>query len=267
MASIKEASDPVDPIWQAIRDEAAEQARRESLIAYFLNRTILEQASFETGLAFLLANKLADSSLAAEPLEAMIAETFRENPEMALAAGADLQAVCARDPASTAYWIPFLYFKGFHALQSYRVSHSLWQSERRGLALHIQNRASELFAVDIHPAARLGSGIFIDHATGVVMGETCVVEDDVSLLHEVTLGGTGKQGGDRHPKVRRGVLICAGAKVLGNVEVGEGSKVAAGSVVLSDVPAHSTVAGVPAEVVGRPAADQPALEMNSRLGE
>jgi serine O-acetyltransferase len=255
-----------DPIWQEICDQVAVEAGAESLLEHFFRVTVLERASLEDSLSFQLAGKLATAVLPAEALREGIAEALSEAPEMGEAVRADLRAIRERDPACTSYWMPLLYFKGFHALQAYRYAHWLWKAERKALAVHVQNRVSEVFGVDIHPAAELGSGIFIDHATSVVMGETTVVEDNVSLLHEVTLGGTGKEKGDRHPKVRRGVLICAGAKVLGNVEVGEGAKVGSGSVVLSDVPPHSTVAGIPAEVVGRPEADQPALEMNSRLG-
>jgi len=268
MPSKEKAAGPQDdPIWDEIRREIEGEARAESVLEHFLQATVLDHPSLESSLAFHLAQKLASPMLPAETLREGIAEALAADAQIGGAARADLQAIRERDPACTSYWMPLLYFKGFHALQAYRYAHWLWNDGRRVLALHLQNRGSESFGVDIHPAAQLGSGIFIDHATSVVMGETSVVEDDVSLLHEVTLGGTGKESGDRHPKVRRGVLICAGAKVLGNVEVGEGAKIAAGSVVLSDVPPHSTVAGVPAEVVGRPEFDQPALEMNSRLGD
>ena len=255
-----------DPIWQEIREQITTEAEAEGLLDRFFRVTVLERSSLEDSLSLQLSEKLGTAVLPPAVLREGIAEALAEAPEMAEAMRADLRAIRERDPACTSYWMPLLYFKGFHALQAYRYAHWLWKAERKALPIHVQNRASEIFGVDIHPAAKLGSGIFIDHATGVVMGETTVVEDNVSLLHEVTLGGTGKETGDRHPKVRRGVLICAGAKVLGNVEVGEGAKVAAGSVVLTDVPPHSTVAGIPAEVVGRPEADQPALEMNSRLG-
>ena len=174
----------------------------------------------------------------------------------------DLQAVEDRDSACHEIYIPFLYFKGFHALQTYRVAHWLWKAGRQSLALFFQNRMSTEFGVDIHPAARLGHGIMLDHATGLVIGETAVVGNNVSMLQSVTLGGTGKDEGDRHPKIGDGVLISAGAKILGNIRVGDGAKVGAGSVVLEDVPAHTTVAGVPARVVGRPASAQPALEMD-----
>jgi serine O-acetyltransferase len=177
----------------------------------------------------------------------------------------DLTAVLQRDPAARGLAQPFLHYKGFHALQAHRVAHWLWGKGRESLACYLQSRVSEVFAVDIHPAARMGKGILIDHGTGVVIGETAVVGDDVSLLHEVTLGGTGKECGDRHPKVGNGVMIGAGAKILGNVRIGNGSKVAAGSVVLHEVPPHATVAGVPAKIVGHPATDEPALQMDQQL--
>jgi len=257
---------PGDLIWDEIIRDIEREVAREATLTGFLQQTVLDHPSLESSLCFHLSRKLGSEMLSASEIQGGMAEALSVSPEIGEAVRADLKAIRERDPACTGYWMPLLYFKGFHALQAYRYAHWLWQQERRVLALHVQNRVSELFAVDIHPAARLGSGIFIDHATSVVMGETCVVEDDVSLLHEVTLGGTGKETGDRHPKVRRGVLICAGAKVLGNVEVGEGAKIAAGSVVLADVPPHCTVAGIPAEVVGHPDADQPAFEMNSKLG-
>ncbi len=255
-----------DPIWDEIKSDIKREAAVERQLERFFQETVLDHVSLESALSFHLAEKLGSERLPALSFRRSIAEAFSSAPGIGIAVRADLRAIRQRDPACTSYWMPLLYFKGFHALQAHRYAHWLWQSDRYALALHVQNRVSEVFGVDIHPAAKLGSGIFIDHATSVVMGETTVVEDDVSLLHEVTLGGTGKEIGDRHPKIRRGVLICAGAKVLGNVEVGEGAKIAAGSVVLSDVPPHSTVAGVPAEIVGHPEADQPALEMNSGLG-
>ena len=178
---------------------------------------------------------------------------------------ADIQAVVARDPACRGFSVPLLYFKGFHSIQAYRVAHHYWVRDRKALALYLQSRISEVFAVDIHPGARIGKGILFDHATSIVIGETTVIDDDFSMLHEVTLGGTGKAGGDRHPKIGRGVLIGAGAKVLGNVTIGEGAKVGAGSVVLDDVPPHCTVAGVPAKPVGYPAHALPALEMDQAI--
>ncbi len=192
-------------------------------------------------------------------------EAFAAEPAMGEAVRADLSAVFQRDPACHSYLQAFLFFKGFHALQSYRVAHYLWLQGRKTMALFVQNRMSDLFAVDIHPAARLGRGIMIDHATGVVIGETAVVGDDVSMLHGVTLGGTGKQNEDRHPKVGRGVLLSTGAKVLGNIEIGEYSRVGAGSVVLKPVPPHTTVAGVPARVIGKAGSPRPSQDMDHNL--
>ena len=254
-----------DPLWQEIRDEVAEDVRREPALAGFLRATILDHERFEDALGSMLAAKLAGPNLDAAQIREVIHEAIDKSPGIAESARADLRAVRDRDPACAGPGEPLLYFKGFHAIQSYRVAHWLWREGRRALALHLQSRISEVFGVDVHPAARIGSGIFVDHGTSVVIGETAVVGDDVSMLHEVTLGGTGKQTGDRHPKVGRGVLISAGAKILGNVTVGEGAKVGAGSVVLEDVPPHTTVVGVPARVVGKPSSEQPALEMDHKL--
>ncbi len=256
-----------DPIWKALREEVAKKAESEPILASYLHATVLNHTSLENALSFHLANKLSSPSLQSILMCQIMNEAFTKKPSIAIKVRSDLKAVEERDPASHGYSEPFLHFKGFHALQAYRVAHFLWKNGRKALACHLQNRMSEVFGVDIHPAARIGQGIFIDHATSVVIGETAVVDDDVSMLHEVTLGGTGNITGDRHPKVRRGVLIGAGAKILGNVTVGEGAKIAAGSVVLSDVPPHSTVAGVPAEVVGKPFVDKPALEMNQFISK
>lgn len=254
-----------DPIWQSIRDEAAREAEREPILAGFLHATILKHQTLEDALSFRLAGKLASPSLSAMLIREVIDECLAADPRVGAAARADIRAVQERDPACRSSSEPLLYRKGIHALESYRVAHWLWEHDRRSLALHLQNRISQAFAVDIHPAARIGRGIFIDHATGVVIGETALIEDDVSLLHEVTLGGTGKETGDRHPKIRRGVLIGAGAKILGNVEIGEGAKIGAASAVLIDVPAHCTAVGVPAKIIGGVDSSQPALEMDHRL--
>lgn len=254
-----------DRIWQAIREEVAEDAKNEPMLASFLYAVVLNHKTFEDALSFHLASKLESPTLPAVTLRDLIDDALRGDPAIGNAARADTEAVCTRDPACRKYSTPLLYLKGFHALQSYRVAHYYWNQGRRPLALFMQSRVSEVFGVDIHPAARVGRGILIDHATSVVIGETAVVEDNVSMLHEVTLGGTGKMGGDRHPKVRRGVLISAGAKILGNVEVGEGAKVGGGAVVLTDVPPHTTFVGVPAKMVGRPGTPEPALEMDHWL--
>jgi serine O-acetyltransferase len=199
-------------------------------------------------------------------LRDVMQQAMQHDPGIAQAICADIQAVQERDPAVKCCLVPLLFLKGVHALSAWRVAAWLWKQGRELVAVYLQNRISEVFAVDIHPAARIGRGILMDHATSIVIGETAVIEDDVSLLHEVTLGGTGKATGDRHPKVRRGVLIGAGAKILGNVEIGEGAKVGAGSVVLRDVPPHCTVAGVPAVIVGKPVSSAPALDMDHVIG-
>jgi serine O-acetyltransferase len=252
-----------DGFWDQIQSEARREAEHEPLLVSFLFASVLRHRKLEDALGVILANKLQTQDLPAIVLRDLIEEAFAEDMSIGAMIRADLLAARTRDPAARGYAQPFLYYKGFHALQAYRVGHWLWREGRNALAAHLQNRISEAFGVDIHPAARIGSGILIDHGTSVVIGETAVVEDFVSLLHEVTLGGTGKDVGDRHPKVRRGVLIGAGAKILGNIEVGIGAKVGAGSVVLRDVPPHATVAGIPARVVGRCTVAEPALEMDA----
>src|SRR5882757_3290778 len=257
------ASTGDDEFWEQIQLESRNEAEREPMLASYLFAMVLRHAMLEDGLGVLLASKLQTPELPAILLRDVIGEALASDAHIRASIRADLLAARTRDPAARGYAQPFLHYKGFHALQAYRIAHWLWGQGRHAIAAHLQNRISEAFGVDIHPAARIGSGILIDHGTGVVIGETAVVEDNVSLLHEVTLGGTGKEMGDRHPKVRRGVLIGAGAKILGNVEIGIGAKVAAGSVVLRDVPPHTTVAGIPARVVAKCTVAEPALEMDS----
>lgn len=257
----------VDPIWAEIREQAMSMAQSEPLLASFLHATILNHERFEQSLSFHLAQKLGSMEVSAMLIRQAFDGAFEADPEIGAAIRADVVAVYERDPACTSYLEPLLYLKGFHALCSYRVAHWLWSEDRKPLALFFQNRMSEQFGTDIHPAALLGRGIMIDHATSVVIGETAVVEDDVSMLHEVTLGGTGKESGDRHPKVRRGAMLGAGAKILGNIEVGAHSRVGAGSVVLEDVPSECTVAGVPAKVVGCAGSDRPARDMKQNFLE
>ncbi|MFO1021981.1 MAG: serine O-acetyltransferase [Planctomycetales bacterium] len=254
-----------DPVWTAIRAEAWSELERDIDLAQLLTETVLESVSLEQALGTILADKLASQYLGKSRLQMIFKKGFDTQPQIRQSIRIDLQAVRDRDPASGGFLIPFLFFKGFQALQAYRVAHWLWHREQRFLAIHFQNRISEIFGVDIHPAARIGSGVLMDHATSIVIGETSVVEDNVSLLHEVTLGGTGKETGDRHPKVRQGVLIGAGSKILGNIEIGTGSKVGAGSVVLDPVPPHCTVAGVPARIVSRSETSMPALDMNQQF--
>ncbi len=260
-----DAEPSIDPVWEMIRTEVAREVEREPILASFLHATILRHNRLEEALSFHLAGKLGGPSLAEMLVREVIDEALSSSPEIAESVRADLRAVKERDPATDTFSQPFLYFKGFQALQAYRIAHWLWEQRRKSLAIFLQNRISQVFAVDIHPAARIGHGILIDHGTGVVIGETSVVENDVSMLHEVTLGGTGKETGDRHPKVREGVLIGTGAKILGNVEIGKGAKVGAGSVVLDNVPPHCTVAGVPARIVGCPQEAEPSLSMNHHL--
>jgi serine O-acetyltransferase len=255
-------------LWETLRGEAARVAARENMLRSFLELAVLRHASFGDALAALLARKLAEPVMPAELLEGLVRSALKDDPTIAGAAVADLVATRTRDPAAESFATPFLYYKGFHALEWHRINHWLWRQRRREIADFIQSRVSEFFAVDIHPAVPVGRGVFIDHGTGIVIGETSVIGDDVSILQEVTLGGTGKARGDRHPKVEDGVLLAAGAKVLGNIVIGKGAKVGAGSVVLKDVPPCATVAGVPARIVGWcNEAAAPALAMDQSLPE
>lgn len=261
----KKTSLTADIVWAEIKSQTRSQAEQEPVLASFLHATILNHHTLEAALSFHLANKLDSPMAPAMMIREVITNALASDPCIAAAARADLNAINTRDSACCSLATPFLYFKGFHALQSYRIAHWLWQQQRRSLALFLQNRISQVFGVDVHPAARIGKGVMFDHATGIVIGQTAVVEDNVSIMQAVTLGGTGKDSGDRHPKVRQGVLISAGATVLGNIEIGEGAKIAAGSVVLKNVAPHTTVAGVPAVLVGRCLSDQPALDMDHEL--
>ena len=260
---------PVSPteraLWAALRAEAARAAAREEMLRPLLDRTVMRADGFAAALGLLLAHKLAEPSLPAERLAELVRSAMAADMTIGEAAAADLAAIRTRDPAAESYLTPFLYYKGFHSLQWHRIGHWLWRCGRHDLAHFLQSRGSQVFAVDIHPAVPVGRGVFIDHGTGLVVGETAVIGNDVSILHEVTLGGTGKERGDRHPKVRDGVLLCAGAKVLGNVEIGREAKVGAGSVVLSNVPPRATVAGVPARIVAWSQGAVPALEMDQSL--
>jgi serine O-acetyltransferase len=251
-----------DPIWSQMREEALRTSRAEPAIASFVHATVMNHERLEDALTFHLAQKLGNSDVGTMVVREVFQAALADEPSIGDAVRADLSAVYERDPAVKTYLEPFLFFKGFLALQSHRMAHWLWGKGRTTFALHFQSRISEVFGVDIHPAAQVGRGIMMDHGTGIVIGETAVVEDDVSMLHGVTLGGTGKEAGDRHPKVRRGVMIGAGAKILGNIEVGAYSRVGAGSVVLAPVPERCSVAGVPAKVVGCAGCQQPAHEMN-----
>ncbi len=270
--SSSEARDPatgldrVDPVWARLRREADAAVAAEPSLASLLMASVLNQPGFEAAVRHRVAMRVAHPALSADLIEQAYDEALADDPEIAVGMRADVAAVLDRDPACYRVLEPVLYFKGFHALQCHRLAHWLWRQGRRDFALYLQSRSSEVFQTDINPAAKIGKGIFLDHATGLVVGETAVIEDDVSMLHSVTLGGTGKQGGDRHPKIRKGVLIGAGAKILGNIEVGQCSRVAAGSVVLASVPRNKTVAGVPAKVVGEAGCAEPSRSMDQILG-
>lgn len=252
-------------IWAQIREEAVGAVEHDRVMCEIISDTVLSHENFGDALAHRLARKLGDYALSIESLEAIFCEAFSADLGIETAALADLTAVRDRDPACPDLLTPFLFFKGYQAIQAYRFAHWLWKRGRVHLAKHLQSRVSEIFAVDIHPAARLGQGLLLDHGTGVVIGETSVIDDDVSMLQGVTLGGTGKQCGDRHPKIRRGVLIGAGAKVLGGITIGEGAKVGAGSIVLEDVHPYTTVVGNPARAVGTRHTQMPALTMDQSL--
>jgi serine O-acetyltransferase len=256
----------VDPVWSTIREEAAQLAADEPLMASVVHASVLNHRTLEDALSYRIAEKLASPEMPALLMRELCEMAFADQPDIGVAARADIIAWQDRDPFCDRYIQPLMYFKGFVALQAYRVGHWLWNHRRRDLAMFIQMRCSELFSVDINPAARVGRGIMIDHAHAIVIGETAVVGDDVSMLHSVTLGGTGKQTGDRHPKIGDGVLIGAGAKVLGNIRVGNCSRIAAGSVVLKDVPPCTTVAGVPAKIVGEAGCARPAYSMDQLVG-
>ncbi|WP_156453310.1 serine O-acetyltransferase [Polycladidibacter hongkongensis] len=254
-----------DPIWSRVRCEAEEMIAKEPALASFVYETVLNHSNLEEAIVHRVADRLGHVVVSSSLIRQTYLEALGQDDGLSAAFRIDIAAVIDRDPACNRYLEPLLYFKGFHALQTHRLAHYLWHQGRKDFALYLQSRSSEVFQVDIHPAVPMGRGIFIDHGTGLVIGGTAVVEDDVSILQGVTLGGTGKEGGDRHPKVRHGVLIGAGAKVLGNLEIGHCSRVAAGSVVLKDVEPCSTVAGVPAKLVGEAGCAQPARAMDQML--
>jgi serine O-acetyltransferase len=256
-----------DPMFARIRSEAEEAARSDPAMASFLIMAILNQDTIEDAVIHRVAERLDHADAPSGLIRQVYEDVISRDGSIGDAFRADIIAVADRDPACLRLMEPLLYFKGFHALQTYRLAHALLRAGRRDFALYLQSRASAAFGVDINPAARIGKGVFLDHATGLVVGETTVIEDDVSILQGVTLGGTGKETGDRHPKIRRGVLIGAGAKILGNIEVGHCARVAAGSVVLAPVPHNKTVAGVPARIVGEAGCAEPARDMNQILAD
>ncbi len=257
----------LDPVWRQIREEARQILEADQSLGGFIYSAVLNHERFGQAIGHRLAILLANGDINAELIIQAYGAALKADPEIGQAARADILAVYERDPACERYIEPFLYFKGYQALQAHRLAHALWSMGRRDFALFLQSRSSSVFSVDIHPAARMGKGIMIDHGHSIVIGETAVVEDNVSILQDVTLGGTGKEEGDRHPKIREGVLLGAGCKVLGNIEVGRCAKVASGSVVLSDVPPRRTVAGVPARIVGYTGCEEePARVMDQNIG-
>ena len=257
----------VDPIWSSLREEARIAAENDPVMAAFLYSTVINHRSLEDSVIYRICERLDHPDLQATLLRQTFDEMREDWPEWSSILRVDIQAVYDRDPACTRYIEPVLFFKGFHAIQTHRLSHWLWHRGRSDFALYLQSRASSVFQTDINPAAKLGKGLFFDHATGIVIGSTAVIGDNVSILQGVTLGGTGKETGDRHPKIRDGVLIGSGAKILGNIEVGKCSRIAAGSVVLKPVPCNTTVAGVPARVVGEAGCSEPSRSMDQLLKE
>jgi serine O-acetyltransferase len=255
----------LDPIWDRIRLEAEDIVRREPELASFIYSTVLKHSRLEDAVIHRIAERMDHSALSGDLIRQTYEEALRSEPDLGNMFRADLLAVYDRDPATSRFIDALLYFKGFHALQAHRLAHWLYHAGRKDFAFYLQSRSSSVFQTDINPAATIGRGIFLDHATGFVVGETAVIEDDVSILHGVTLGGTGKENEDRHPKIRRGVLIGAGAKILGNIEVGHCARIAAGSVVVKPVPHNVTVAGVPAKIVGEAGCAEPSRTMNQML--
>jgi serine O-acetyltransferase len=249
-------------LWQQLKTEAEQVIQQEPLLASYVYACVLNHDSLQSALSFILANKLSDDVMPAATVRELFDKAFKESPEIIQDAACDIKAVFERDAAVSTHLAVILYLKGFQSIQVHRLAHFLWKNKRTELALFMQSRNSEVFGVDIHPACKIGRGIMFDHATGIVIGETSVIEDNVSILQQVTLGGTGNEKGDRHPKIRSGVLISAGAKVLGNIEIGTGAKIGAGSVVLDDVEAHTTVVGIPAKATGKPCTANPSETMN-----
>src|SRR6266852_4953427 len=252
----------MDPVWAQIRREAEEIVRKEPELATFIYSTVLHHDSLEAAVVHRIAERLDNPEVPAELIRQAYADALESEPAIGVAFRADIVATVDRDPATNRFLEPVLYYKGFHAIQVHRLAHWLWGKGRKDFAFYLQSRSSTVLQCDIHPNARIGRGIFLDHATGLVVGETAVIEDDVSMLHGVTLGGTGKEAGDRHPKIRHGVLIGAGAKILGNIEIGHCARIAAGSVVLKAVPHNTTVAGVPAKVIGEAGCPEPSRFMD-----
>jgi serine O-acetyltransferase len=257
----------LDPVWSRMREEAEQIVRTEPEIATFIYSSVLHHDTLEAAVVHRVAERLDHADVSGELIRQAYADALEDDRQFGDAFRADVVATYDRDPACDRFIEPLLYFKGFHAIQAHRLAHWLWNKGRKDFAYYLQSRSSAVFQCDIHPAARIGRGIFLDHATGLVIGETAVVEDDVSMLQDVTLGGTGKEDGDRHPKIRQGVLIGAGAKILGNIEVGHCARIAAGSVVLKSVPHNVTVAGVPAKEIGHAPCAEPSRTMDQMFSD
>jgi serine O-acetyltransferase len=255
----------LDPIWDRIRSEAEDIVRREPELASFIYSTVLHHDRLEDAVIHRIAERLDHQALSGDLIRQTYDEALRDEPDLGNAFRADLVAVYDRDPATARFIDPLLYFKGFHAIETHRLAHWLHNKGRKDFAYYLQSRSSAVFQTDINPNARIGRGIFLDHATGLVVGETAVIDNDVSILHGVTLGGTGKENEDRHPKIRSGVMIGAGAKILGNIEVGHCARIAAGSVVVKAVPNNVTVAGVPAQIVGAAGCAEPSRTMDQMI--
>ncbi len=260
-----QAVEKLDPVWSRIRQEAEDIARQEPVLGGFIFSSVLNHSSFEKALIHRLAQRLGNADIGADLVVQAFEDALAAEPEIGFAARADIIATFERDPACHRYVDPLLYFKGYQSIQTHRMAHRLWHMGRKDFAYYLQSRSSIIASVDIHPGARIGKGIMVDHGHDIVIGETAVIEDNVSIMQGVTLGGTGKETGDRHPKIRHGVLIGAGAKILGNIEIGSCSRVAACSVVLHDVPANRTVAGVPAKIVGYAGCEEPARVMDHNV--
>ena len=257
----------VDPVWTRIRTEAEGIVRREPELASLIYENILHHDTLEIAVAHRVSQRLEHADVSSDLIRQAFSEAIEDQPSLGEDFRADIVATIDRDPATTRFIEPVLYYKGFHAIQTHRLAHWLLVKGRKDFALYLQSRSSAAFQCDINPAAKIGRGIFLDHATGLVVGETAVIDDNVSILHDVTLGGTGKEHEDRHPKIRQGVMIGAGAKILGNIEIGHCARIAAGSVVIKPVPNNVTVAGVPAKVVGEAGCAEPSRSMDQMFDQ
>jgi serine O-acetyltransferase len=259
--------DKVDPVWARIRREAEVVVRQEPELSSFIYSSVLHHDNLEQVVVHRIAQRLDHPDVSGELIRQAYWDALEDTPALGDIFRADIVATYDRDPATNRFIEPVLYYKGFHAIQTHRLAHWLWGKGRKDFAYYLQSRASAVLNCDIHPAARIGRGIFLDHASGLVVGETAAIDDDVSMLHDVTLGGTGNEAGDRHPKIGRGVMVGAGAKILGNIEVGHCARIAAGSVVVKPVPHNTTVAGVPAKVIGESGCAEPSRTMDQMLND